>query len=328
VKTFFAPHLNRHVKLGRHAPVSLGPHLRLSRYLTARLPPAPSSADYSADALPSLRDIMGNDTLGDCVIASANHVQGVVTGNAGALVQATLADIIKQYSAIGGFDPNNPIATDQGCDEVTALNWYVANGFADGVKPLGWVYIDGANADEVKSAISLFEHLIICTGLPDSWVSPFPSGDGFTWGASTPDPNNGHSYMAVGYDTRGARIDTWGLFGTQTYAALAQCSTTPTGGGCYCILTPEMLTKGATKAPNGVAWSDLISDFDSLGGNIPAPNPTPPTPVTPPAPSGSTVTRDQAQAWLDAALASAHPLLTRSQAKSIVDAALAANWPS
>ncbi len=325
MKTFFAPHLGRHVKLGRRAPVSLGPHLRLSRYLTARLPPVPASCDYSSAALPSLRDIMGNDTLGDCVIASANHVQGLVTGNAGALVHATLADIIKQYSAIGGYNPNDP-STDQGCDEVTALNWYVANGFANGVKPLGWIYVDGANAEEVKSATYLFEHIIICTGLPDSWVSPFPSADGFTWDAATPDPNNGHSYMSFGYNGRGSEIDTWGEFGTQTYAALSSCSTTATGGGCYCILTPEMLTKGATKAPNGVAWSDLISDFDSLGGNIPAPSPTPP--VTPPSPVGATVTRDQAQAWLDAALASAHPLLTRSQATAIVDAALAANWPS
>jgi hypothetical protein len=324
IKSVFAPHLGRHVKFGRVAPKSLGPHLKLSRYLTAHMPgvTVPASYDFSSSALPSLRDIMGNDNMGDCVIASANHVQGVVTGNAGALVQATLADIIKQYSAIGGFDPNNPSATDNGCDEVTALNWYVTNGFANGVKPLGWVYIDAGSRTEVKAAGWLFEHTIFCAGLPDQWISPFPSSDGVIWNTGTPNPSNGHSFMSFGSDTYdNAIIDTWALFLKLTPGAQASCCTTATGGGAYCLLTPEMLTKGATKAPNGVAWSDLVSDFDSLGGNVPIPTPQPA-----PAP-GSPATVDNAIAWCTAALAAAHPLLTRSQAESIVAGALNANWP-
>jgi hypothetical protein len=311
------------VKFGRRAPKALGPHLRLSRYLRATLPTPPTSCDYSSLALSSLRDIMGNDQFGDCVLASANHVQGVVTGNAGALVQAALTEILAQYTAITGFDPNNP-ATDQGTDEVTALNWYCAHGFANGVKPLGWIYVDGSNQVEVRTAIDLFEHLIICAGLPDPWVTPFPNGDGFNWDAANPNPSNGHSFMAFGFDSSGVKIDTWALFGHLTYGALNAACTTATGGGCYVILTPEMITKGQTKAPNGFAWSDLVADFDQLGGSVPIPQPV--APPLPPAPPGSLVTLDQAVSWATAALEAAHPLLTRSQAEGIVAAALRANW--
>jgi hypothetical protein len=313
------------MKFGRKAPKSLGPHFRFSRYLTARLPPAPAAVDYSPWALPSLRDIMGNDQYGDCVFASANHVQGVVTGNAGALVQATLAQILGQYSAVTGFNPNDP-STDQGTDEVTALNWFCANGFANGVKPLGWVYVDAANAEEVKQAIYLFEHMIFCAGLPDAWVNPMPSGDGFTWGSGTPNPSNGHSFMSFGFDAN-AKIDTWALFGSLTFPGMAATCTTPTGGGAYCLLTPEMITKGQTKSPAGVAWSDLISDFDAMGGHVPLVAPPTPAPAPAPPPPGTVVTSDMAAAWCTAALNAAHPLLTRGQAEAIVAEALTANWP-
>jgi hypothetical protein len=311
------------MKFGRRAPKSLGPHLKLARYLTQRLP-EPQPCDYSATALPSLRDVMANDAYGDCVFASANHVQGVVTGNAGALVHASVAQVLAQYSAVTGFDPKNP-ATDQGADEVTALNWYCANGFANGVKPLGWIYVDATNLVEVRTASWLFEHVIWCAGLPDAWITPFPSSDGYVWGAGSPNPNNGHSFMSFGCDASGnALIDSWGLFGKLPTAAQAGCCTTATGGGAYCILTPEMVTKGQTKAPNGIAWSDLVADFDQLGGSVPIP--TPVAPPLPPAPPGSIVTLDQAVSWARAALEAAHPLLTRTQAEAIVEAALSSNW--
>lgn len=53
------------------------------------------------------------------------------------------------------------------------------------------------------------------------------------------------------------------------------------------MLTPDELAKGQTKAPNSVAngvdWTALIQDFNSLGANPPIPVPTPtPTPTTAP----------------------------------------------
>lgn len=301
------------------------PHMKLSRYLRGlRLPAPPSGCDYSGPALPSLRDIMQNDALGDCVIASANHVQGVLTGNAGALVHASSADVLSQYEAIGGYVPGDP-STDQGCDETVALSWYCNSGFADGVKAAGWMAVDASNLAELQTACWLFEHVIFCAELPDAWTSPFPSGDGFTWDAATPDPAQGHSFMAFGYSTAGFLIDSWALFGTLTARAAAACCTPANGGGAYVLLTPEMLSRAQQRSPTGLAWSDLVADFDAMGGTVPLPSPAPPAPVPAPTAPPSLAA---AQGAVSAAFAAAHPILLRSQAGSIAAAALGPLWPS
>ena len=128
--------------------------------------------------------------------------------------------------------------------------------------------------------------------------------------------NNGHSFGGYGYDSVGVKIDSWALFGTITYASIAAICSQSAGGGLYIRLTPDMLAKGQAKAPNGVDWTSLISDFDTLGGTVPVP--APPAPAPPPSPGGP-VTLAQAQSWF----AAAHPILLRSQAEAI----LAKNWP-
>ncbi len=311
-------------KMGRNRPVSLGPHFKLHRYLRQALPPPPPSCDYSAAGAASLRDIYGNDQLGDCVIACAHHVQGVATGNAGSVVHATLDQIIADYSAIAGYVPGDP-NTDQGSDEVVALNYYCSTGWrTNGTKADGWLTVDATNRIEVQTAIYLFEHLIICEELPNDRVNPFPVGDGFVWGPGVPNPDQGHSYMACGYDGKGGLVDTWAMLGTETYEGLASLAVPSAGGGAYVLLTPDVMAKGAQKSPNGVAWSDLVADFDAMGGAVPVP--PPPAPPAPPPDPAAPVTLTEAQRWTVAALQAAHPLMTRGQAEAIVSAALAANW--
>jgi hypothetical protein len=303
MKTVFAPHLNRNVKFGRRRPVAVGPHFRLRRYLRAELPSAPPTADYSPKALPALTDIYLNDQLGDCVIAGGYHVVGVETGNAtGTPFHATDKQLIADYSAIGGYVPGDE-STDQGCDEVTALNYWSQHGFANGTKLLGYLSVNPANVAEIQAALYLFENLIICIELPDAWVDPFPSKPGFLWGVvGNPVPENGHSIMAMGYGAQGVTIDTWSMLGTLTYAAIAKYCTPSAGGSLYVVLTPDQLAKGQVRAPNGVAWSQLVADFDQLGGHVPVP-----APPAPPAPAPTGVTLTQAQQWASAGLAAAWP---------------------
>lgn len=324
VKSVFAPHLGRHVKLGRNAPRVVHPHLKLRNYLRASLPAAPASCDFSGPAAGSLRDIYCNDQLGCCVIAGANHVQGTETGNAGDLVVVTNDQIIAQYSAVGGYVPGDP-STDNGCDLQTALAYYSQTGFANGTKLLGYLAVDASNQAEVMAACYLFENLYHAFALPDAWINPMPSGDGFVWDDGTPDPNNGHCVMSFGYDAIGVKIDTWGLFGTVTWKALAHLGTSGAGGELWVMLTPDQLAKGASKAPNGVAWDDLLADFNSMGGAVnvptPAPSPTPPAPTAPPSLA-------QAIAASATAINAGTALLTRQQAITAVSGALTPLWPS
>lgn len=326
LKRVTAPHLKRNVKFGRKRSVAIGPHFRFCNYVRAPLPPAPSSFDYGAAAQKALSEIYLNDELGDCVIAGGYHVEGVATGNAGNLFVASRDQIVADYGAIGGYVPGDP-STDQGCDLITAMNYWTAKGFRNGTKLLGWLSVDGSNPKELAQACYLFENLYFGMELPDAWVNPFPSGDGFTWDVNgEPVPENGHCVMGYGATPSGIIIDTWALRGTLTFAAIAKYAVTKANGEVHVMLTPDMLAKGAAKAPNGLAWSDLIADFNAIGGHVPAPTPTPPTPAPTPAPTtGPTLA--QAQKWVDSAFAKGPKVMTRKGAAVVAAAGLAASWP-
>jgi len=319
------PQKGRKIKFGRKRPRVVHPHLKLRNYLRMALPSPPTSCDFTPAAMPVLSDIYGNDSLGDCVIAGGYHVVGVETGNSGTLFHASSAQIVSDYSAIGGYVPGDP-STDNGCDLQTALAYWTSNGFANGTKLYGYLAVDATNWTEVMTACWLFENLYLGLELPDSYVNPFPSASGFTWDDDSPDPNNGHCIMSPAkYASGGLGIDTWGMIGTFTQAALAHLCSPGAGGELWVMLTPDQLMKGASKAPNGVDWVSILQDFNSMGGNVPVPSPTPPSP---PGPAPTTApTRDQVLAAIDAAFTGGHALLTRGQAKTQAEAAVAPLWP-
>jgi len=280
MKKVFAPHLNRHIVLGGRRRPKADPNRRriaLADYLDlAVLPPPPSAVDYRTAGLRALRNIYLNDKYGCCVIADGYHFLGTVTGNATIAADsipqpfvATDDQIIADYSAIGGFDPNNPEATDNGCDEDTAEDYWVQHGFASGDKLLGSVDVDASNTNLVKAGIWLFEGAAVCAELPDAWIGPFPSADGFVWDAGTPDDSNGHCFEACGYTEAGdALIDTWALFGTITKAALAANAVRRTHGSFTIRLTAAAINKATGKAPNGFALADLQSDLAKVKRRI------------------------------------------------------------
>jgi hypothetical protein len=347
VKTLLLPNHPKltQVKFGRKRPKVLGPHFRLRNYLRASLPSPPTSCDFTGPATSILSDIMGNDRLGDCTCAGAYHIVGVETANAGDPFHATLLQVVTDYSAVSGYVAGDE-STDNGADEVTCMNYWTQHGFANGTKLLGWLAVDPTNTAEVMQAMWLFENLYFGLELPDTYTNPFPSANGFLWGTGTPDPEQGHCIVGTGYNTTGVAIDSWGLLGFITYAAVAELCAASAGGGLYVWLTPDQLTKGMAKAPNGVAWTDLLADFDAMGGNVPVtppptpapvPVPVPPVPVPPvpappappaPAPVGKNVTLSQAQGWVTSGLGNGPRVLTRDMAIQQAKIGLAKNWPA
>jgi hypothetical protein len=269
------------------------PKLHFHNYVLKDLPTPPDSVDYSGNAPKSLGNVYLNDQLGDCVIAGGYHVLGLWTGNAGDEFVATDDQIRSDYTSACG-------PGDQGCDEQTTLDYWVKTGFANGDKLLGYVGVDATNKTLMQQGIDLFENIYFGVELPDKWINPMPQESGFTWDvAGSPDENNGHCIMGVGFDKNGVKVDTWAMFGTVTYAALAKYMVTKSGGEAYFLISEAILAKGMAKAPNGFAWYTLIQDFNSLGANIPlppqpAPNPEPPVnpdPEPPVAPVDEVVNR-------------------------------------
>ncbi|MBV8359373.1 MAG: hypothetical protein JO189_15770 [Deltaproteobacteria bacterium] len=265
------------IKLGRKRPLVKGPHLRLAHYLTPALPPAPASVDYLPAASAALAEMYLNDQLGDCVIAAMAHIEGVLTGNAGnpALTYSD-AQITALYSAIGGYVPGDP-NSDQGCDEVTALNYWQSTGAPAGShKIAGWLTVDPSNRAEYEAALWLFENLFFGVELPDAWINPEPQLSGFVWDvAGSADPQNGHAFAGVAYDAQGVKISTWGMEGVITHAAIAEYCANADGGQLFVVISQDSVNRASQKAPSGMNWAQLVADFDAIGGHI-APPPLPP----------------------------------------------------
>jgi hypothetical protein len=290
-------------RMGRKRPIAHGPRLRLARYLDAAAPPAPPPAvDYQTAARAALARVYLNDQLGDCVIAGMAHLVGLFTLNAGAPAILTDAQVLALYEAIGGYRPGDP-STDNGCDEATALAYWHDRGAPAGQHRIaGYVTIDPTDRRAVQTALWLFENVFFGIELPDAWTQV--QGDGFVWDVGTPNPSNGHAVVGVGYNARGVQVSTWGMVGTLTWEALARNVGPASGGELYAVLSPDTLNTARQRSPSGLAWSDLVLDFNALGGHVavpPAPAPTPPAPPGPaPVPQGPT--KAQALAAVTAAL--------------------------
>jgi hypothetical protein len=269
IKTIVQPNSKRTYRLGRTRPVARGPRFSLKNYLMRGIAPAPPSCDYSKAAATALANVYENDTLGDCVIACMGHVVGVLTANAGDPFIYTNQQIITLYSAIGGYVPGEP-STDKGCDEVTALNYWENKGAPLGQHRIaGWLAVNAADPTEYRTALWLFENLYFGMELPDAWITPMPSASGFVWdSAGAADPNNGHCVAGVGYTSQGVTIDSWAMLGLITDSAIAKYATPAANGDLYTVVSQDAINRAAQKAPNGFDWSQLIADFDSMGGNV------------------------------------------------------------
>jgi hypothetical protein len=273
---------------------------------------------------------------GNCVLAEEAHFIGVVTGNAGSLYSYTVAQTLAAYSAITGYNPAIP-STDQGTDPIAALNYFTQNAYADGTKLAGYAEVDATNQAEVQFAINAFGNLKMWVGLPNAWISTFPSSNGFVWDVAPTNPNQGHcigspsynSTRVVGVTSQGVQVMTWGLIGTVTWPALAALFTDSAGGGLAVRVTPDWIVKNSQKTPSGFAYADLCSDFNALfGKSIPVPVMPPPLPTpVPVGPPAAGVTLAQAQAWGTYLISRGRPLLTKATALSLVNTGLANSWP-
>jgi hypothetical protein len=108
-----AMHLGKRPK--RHDPRTL----KLARYMTGTLPPAPSQVDYAH----GIADwgMMLNDKLGCCTIAAVGHAVQTWTANAGKELTVPDSTILACYEKWDGYNPADPM-TDQGGVELNVLN--------------------------------------------------------------------------------------------------------------------------------------------------------------------------------------------------------------
>jgi hypothetical protein len=274
VKSIIHPTTRQTLFFGRKRPKVRPLTLAFKNYTMKSLAaPPPNCSYFTTSVVDVLSQMYLNDQLGDCVIAELGHTAGVMTGNANGSAGAAIftdAQITALYSAIGGYVPGDP-STDNGCVITDALAYWATKGLLpDGShKIAGYLAIDGTDKQEVQTAVEIFENLDFGIELPDKWVSPMPSSSGFVWDvAGAADPDNGHSVLGFSYDELGVLPSTWGMVGHITWAAIAEYTEQQNGGELYTVISQDQLSKAQARTPRGIDWTQMVADFESLGGSV------------------------------------------------------------
>jgi len=200
-----------------------------------------------------------NDVYGDCVIAAAGHAIQEWTAYAGSEVTITDADILAGYEAVGGYVPGDA-STDNGCDMLSALQYWKATGFG-GHKIAGFVSVDPTNQAEVEQAIYLLGNVYMGIALPLSaqdqtaWKFTGITGDGSpgSWG--------GHCVIANSYASgpyTGVTVITWGAPLWASWKFVRRYV-----DECYAIITTDWLNS-LGQSPEGFDLDQLRADLAQL----------------------------------------------------------------
>jgi hypothetical protein len=256
---------------GRKAPhsESARPRLKLSQFLTGSYPPAPATVDYlsKVDDWP----MYGNDQYGDCVWAMIGHtIEAATTYGQGKTVKVTDADVLKGYSDVTGFNPNDP-STDQGTVIQDALDYWRKTGVG-GHRILAFAQVDHTNPDEVDAALYLFGHVQVGINFPASAMTQFDNGQ--PWDVVKRTSIEGGHAIDMGSKNE---VVTWGRRQGFTQAFWKKYVEE-----AWVAITPEWVS-AAGVAPEGLDVAALNKAFQGLTGK-PGPFPTvqPPGPTPPP----------------------------------------------
>lgn len=269
-KTEFDQHLDllKTVKLGKSQARPNWRRLKFSKYSVA-LPAPPSDCGYTSQ-ITDWGGALGNDFVGDCTTACACHQILQWTNYTGKPIVPTAKQALAAYSAITGYNPNDP-TTDQGAFISDVLKYWEAKGIA-GHKIAAFVSVNPKNQTEIKQAIQLFGNVSIGIGLPISaqrpvlgenglpcWSVPDggPVGDGapWTWG--------GHNVPGLAYGVDkdgngGLLVNTWGQLYDVTWDFITAYS-----DEIWAMITPDWIAANGL-APSGFNITQLQIDLAQL----------------------------------------------------------------
>jgi hypothetical protein len=247
------------MKLGKKPARKGAIKFKLKEYMPVLLIP-PSEFGHE-DLIPNW-GILGNDKYGDCVIAGGLHETMLWNKEAGVVVNANEACAVYNYSAITGFDINNP-DTDQGTDMQQAAEYRRTNGLVDadgGIhKVAAYLAVDHTRMTDIIAAAYYFQVIGIGIEFPSSAMDQFNAGQ--PWDVVDGADIEGGHYVS-GVAMRGGNLVcvTWGKLQPVTLPFLRK----------YCdeavvYLTEEDLVNG--KTIDGFDYDALQADLNALKGN-------------------------------------------------------------
>ena len=289
-------------KLGRKPLDPNKPCLVLTRahvdaLLAARtkLPTPPASVDDISQV--AAYPMYDNDRYGDCVWAMIGHaIQVFTTLGIGSDCEVTVDALLKGYSDVTGFNPNDP-STDQGTNIQDALNYWRTVGIArpDGSMDqiLAFAQVDHADRELVAVCVNLFGPAMKGVNFPQSAMDQFNAGQEWVPVPGEPAPTEGHAILTARYEMPSpTELDTDEV----TWAAKQKVSDAWNAAyveELYFVITKDWFTANGVD-PNGEAASALGADFAAVTHEpnpfpVQPPAPVPPAPSPTPAPTPSPV---------------------------------------
>lgn len=176
----------------------------------SKLPTPPS--DFGREHLVKEWGMLGNADYGSCVFSGAAHEHMLWNREVFRDVPFDDKAVLSDYSALTGFDPNDPF-TDQGTDMQAAATYRRTTGIVDanGVrhKILAYLAIEPGNLPQLYAALWMFGTVGVGVRFPDSAMEQMERG--LPWSPVDGSAISGGHYVPV-CAKRGGLIScvTWG----------------------------------------------------------------------------------------------------------------------
>jgi hypothetical protein len=244
------------LKLGKLPARPGSVSFKLTDYLV-KLPVPPKT--YGHQNLVNLWGMLGNDKYGDCVLAGAAHE--TMLWNAEAMKAVTFSDnnVLSDYSAITGFDPNNP-NTDNGTDMQTAASYRRKTGIVsrDNTRHKidAYLSIDIGNTKQLQTALYLFSATGVGIAITSCAMKQFKQGK--PWTVTSNCSMLGYHYVpAIAYDSSYVYVVTWGKLQKMAWGYYTKYN-----DESIAYLSAEFLTGG--RSLEGFDLSALRTDLAAL----------------------------------------------------------------
>ena len=228
------------------------------------LVPPPASVDYTK-GMPANLGMMLNDTLGDCTCAAVYHAIQVWTFNTGGkMATQPDSDVEKLYIQACGYNPRVG-GEGPGGNEQHVLTFLLRTGAPFGPKGTNrhkiaaFVEVDPRNVDDVKRTINDCGLAYIGFNVPQS-VQPPGEPPPAVWDYVPAHSKilGGHAVVLAGYNSKGARVISWGQYYTMTWEFFAHFV-----DEVYAIADSDWV-ESTGKTPAGMTVDQLEAQMQAL----------------------------------------------------------------
>lgn len=226
--------------------------------LAKRLPDVPAMEDWSLNVP---YQIWGNDTYGDCAFAAHAALVLTWTKAAQGAVPLTTPEVLENYSAVTGFNPNDP-NSDRGTILLDMLNHWRRAGLVRPGQTKDYLTAFGAispkDVTTIKRSICYLGGVLAGVQVPEGFMN---LGLGETWditkiSGTDLDPVGGHAIALTGFNPSGVFFSTWGqrtFMPWRTFMAIADES--------YSLLSRQNWVDVNGSSPKNEDFDDLLSEL-------------------------------------------------------------------